>query len=1005
MIRGGIRLGILYLIVWVISIYWDAGAAAYLKGIERFRDFFPFTFKVNLFLSFLGMASCCHLAGFWLWIYTTKLDYQKGPLNPPLPTQPLRHYFRLRFRKTTGAILGSLLALLFALQALQNLQFLSFDSAPFSLVYNLPMLPELGSKATPWLVYGSIHLGIVCLSWLLMTAMTLKRLRSSEDLGKSFMQIQAKQNPVAKVFAIVVLFAHLPLAGITAVTHSHPYHGLVILCSLIAMLFAALLGHVIGLGIVQGQDKWLSSLIQAARLKGTFSDEYKIWEATLFFLTGKKPLPLSLQEDNTPSAETPEKSQAKTSKAAQDSKKKQVEARKKGEQLIAKAKTYLENNKVRKARKILQKLANHEDHRIRQHVLELFQASPADSKKGSSFFRLTKALFITTLAAGVLISLGLALQWSTLPGANETRQLAHSAHIHVKKKNVKGESKLELFGNRYDYSLNTSLENISEEFQHAVIASEDHRFFDHGTPYILAKFAQAGILCAAKKINPLSNGACHGNSTLPQQLARNLFLSEERSIARKLSELLWALKMEIGLTKEEILDFYMNRIYLGNGNYGVEMAARDYFKKNASELKTHEAAYLAAAIKRPSWNYHQDREHAHKRARLILALMKQHNYAESKATFPENFRPQLGYKKLHKPYLGHLWQWAKGDVAQIMQSLPDGNYKVLTTLNAEVEIYAEKALQKEISRLRKLGKPVSQGGVVVMRPNGEVLAMVGGVGSRGRYFNRAKRTEGLLPRPPASAFKPFVYLAALESGLKPASSINAGPVSIPMTGNNKPYQPENHDGKVYGKVSLRDGLVYSINTAAVHLLHGHVGFKKLFHTVERLGIPASTLGKQWGLALGQSGVSLIEMTGAYCVFANGGKKVKPYTITAITSESGKTIWHRPEERSQRVFQSEYISRINSMLRDVVRFGTGKRAASGLPKDVMIAGKTGTGDDFVDAWFIGYTADLVIGVWIGNDKPVPMDGVYGGIGPARIFNDILRKLTNFTNITTGTTPLP
>jgi len=457
-----------------------------------------------------------------------------------------------------------------------------------------------------------------------------------------------------------------------------------------------------------------------------------------------------------------------------------------------------------------------------------------------------------------------------LPGARETLQLAGSAHIHVKKKTINGNNKLELFGNRYDYSMNTSLENISMDFQHAVIASEDHRFYDHGAPYILAKFAQASVLCAMNKINPFSDTACHGNSTVPQQLARNLFLSEKRSITRKFSELLWALKMETGLSKEEILNLYMNRIYLGNGNYGAEMAARDYFLKNASELKPNEAAYLAAAIKRPSWNWHQDRQNATQRAQLILALMKKHGYAEPQVTMPENFKPGLGYKILHKPYLGHLWQWAESDVAPIMTSLPDGNYKVLTTLNAEVEIYAEKALGKEISRLKRIGKKASQGAVVVMKPNGEVLAMVGGVGNKGRFFNRAKRTKGLLPRPPASAFKPVVYLAALESGLKPTSLVYAGPVSIPMVGTTKPYQPENHDGKVYNTVSLRHGLVYSINTAAVHLLHQYVGFDKLTDTAHRLGIQADTLEKKWGLALGQSGVPLIEMAGAYCVFAQWG---------------------------------------------------------------------------------------------------------------------------------------
>lgn len=991
MIRGGIRLGILYLVVWAVCANWDAAADFYQQEAEWLLSIFPFSAKVNLFLAFLGMASFWHLVCFWFWVYTIKLDPRKGPVRSPLPVQPIRYYFRLRLRKTTGAIVSSLVSFLFALQTLQNMRFFSFDSAPFSFVYNLSWLPEFGSRTTPWLVYGVVHLGMVVMGWILLTLMVIKRKHPSVDGSFSFIHYQAKHNPVAKVFAITVLVTHFPFAAITAVTHTHPFHGLIVLCSLIGILLAALLGQAISLGIVRRHDRWLDSLINKARLKGQLSGEYKIWESTLIFLTGEKPLPMAEQtaaepkpfdfeseENRDPSPnfssghrpkESDTKPKQQIDKSEKENENNQTETRANIKNFLVKAKVYLESNRVKKLR------------------------------------RLAGVLTVIILAVGVIGTLGLSIQWSTLPGADETRQLARSAHVHVNKKKIKGETKLELFGNRYDYSLNISLDNISKHFQNAVIASEDHRFYDHGISYILAKFTQAGFLCTLKKLNPFSDGDCYGNSTLPQQLARNLFLSEKRSIPRKISELLWALKMELGLSKEEIFDFYLNRIYLGNGNYGVEMAARDYFNKNASALKTNEAAFLAAAIKRPSWNWHQDREKANKRARLILTLMKKHGFAESKAAMPENFKPRLGYKNLHKPYLGHLWQWAKGNVEPIMRSLPDGKYKILTTLNAEVEIYAEKALNKEITRLKNIGKPVNQGAVVIMRPNGEVLAMVGGVGLKGRYFNRAKRTEGLLPRPPASAFKPFVYLAALESGLKPNSLIPAGPVSIPTSGKSEPYQPENHDGKIYKNITLRDGLVYSINTAAVHLLYSHVGFKKLLATVERLGIETDTLGKQWGLALGQSGISLIEMVGAYAVFANGGNEVKPYTVTSITSESGKTIWRRPEERTERVFQKEHISNINSMLSDVVRLGTGKRAAYGLAKKTILAGKTGTGDDFVDAWFIGYTSDLVIGVWIGNDKPVTMDGVYGGTGPARVFNDILRKLTDYTNITTGTGTLP
>ncbi|WP_153306533.1 transglycosylase domain-containing protein [Desulfogranum japonicum] len=974
-------------------MYWDTGPELYRKGIECFMDVFSFSFQIDLFLAFLAMAILWHLAGFWLWIYTVQTVPNEGAVKPPLPDQPLRYFFRLRLQRTTGAVVSSLLAFLFALQALQNIAFDSFAPGLFSFVYTFPLLPELGSKSTAWVVYGAVHLSAAFLGWLLLAVQSLRQLGASRHGTNAFLQYQAKHNPVAKAYVIVVLLTHYPLCGITAGALSHPFHGMVVLCSLVGILTAALLGQVISLRIMRGHDIWLASLMEKARIQGRFSTEYGVWESTMVFLTGERPFPLGAETGFTPNA------------TAYTDKSDGRQATEEGEQLLAKAKIYLQKNKTRKARKILQKLRNHQDYRIRQYAEEVLHNLSQGHGNRFPIAGLLRISAVFVLAIGIAGSLVLVFQWGTLPGAEETRQLARSAHFHVKKYNDNDTSRIRLFGNRYDYSLNTSLENISEDFQHAVVASEDHRFYDHGASYILAKFTQAGLYCAASKLSPLSNGACHGNSTLAQQLARNLFLSEERSVTRKLSELVWALKMETGLSKEEILDFYMNRIYLGNGNYGIEMAARDYFNKKAVDLQVSEAAYLAAAIKRPSWNWHQDRDNANKRAKLILALMKKYGYAEPGDTLHEGFKPLKGYKTLHKPYLGHLWQWAKADVAPLMESFPEGNYKVLTTLNAEVQVYAEKVLSKEIAYLKNIGKPVSQGAVVVMRPDGKVLAMVGGVGEKGRHFNRAKRTTGLLPRPPASTFKPFVYLAALEAGFKPSSSIYAGPLSIPMGGRAEPYRPQNYDGRKYNTVSLHDGLVHSINTAAVRLLHDHVGFDALFDTVERLGIQPETLGKQWGLALGQSGVSLIEMTAAYAVFANGGREVTPYTVNSITSESGKTIWHRPEHRARRIFQKEDISNMNLMLRDVVRQGTGKQAVRGLSKNIMIAGKTGTGDAFVDAWFIGYCSDLVVGVWLGNDTPIAMEGVYGGTGPARVFNNLLKNLLNYTHVVSMAGTLP
>ena len=300
----------------------------------------------------------------------------------------------------------------------------------------------------------------------------------------------------------------------------------------------------------------------------------------------------------------------------------------------------------------------------------------------------------------------------------------------------------------------------------------------------------------------------------------------------------------------------------------------------------------------------------------------------------------------------------------------------MTSLDAEVEIYAERHLRRQVAGLRRAGIRASQAAAVVMRPDGQVLAMVGGVGDSlaARGFNRAKKTEGLIPRPPASSFKPFVYLAALEAGLRPDSTIDARPVSINVPGDPKPYRPQNHDKKNYGYVTMREGLERSINTAAVRLLHDQLGFERLFKTLAKLGLDTTTFVRRWGLALGSEGVPLIDMVSAYAVIANGGARVEARGFTAIATESGKIVWRAPTRRQPQQFARGSIRERRRCSRRSSS-GTGYRTPK-LPRNQFVAGKTGTGDSFVDAWFIGYTKDLVIGVWIGNDRPRSMSGVYG-----------------------------
>lgn len=666
---------------------------------------------------------------------------------------------------------------------------------------------------------------------------------------------------------------------------------------------------------------------------------------------------------------------------------------------VASARESMARGDYRQARKFLRIARRTGDESVRQTVASLLARMP---RKRLRPFR--AVLSVLALGAGTLV----AGVWWNLPDAEQTRLIARSAHIHVSKRTAGEETgrariELKLVGNRFDYSLNTSLENVSPHFLNAVIASEDRRFrepeFSYRLAYMLGKFAQAAITCFA--IRPVFEGVgCRGNSTLPQQLARNLLLSEYRGPIRKVIELIWAIKMEYGLSKDVILELYVNRLYLGSGNHGVEVASRDYFGKSAALLTRAEAAYLAAAIKKPRWNWRQDRRGALKRGRLILELMKREGYASPRDALPGNFAPTRGQRRLHKPYLGHLWQWVRDEIEEEMRRLPDGNYKLFTTLNAEVEIYAERELEKEIGRWRRKGRPVSQGVAVIMRPGGDILAMVGGVGEdvAGRGTNRSKRTGNLIARPPASTFKPFVYLAALEQGLKPDSLIGAQPVEIPDASGGGSYRPRNDRGKRYGKVPMREGLAQSINTAAVRLLR-RIGYRRLFDTLGRLGLETEHLRRELGLALGSSGVPMVEMVGAYATFANGGRRVVPRAVIAIATETGRILWpSRESGDAEAAFSENHIAALNDMLREAVVRGTGREAAASRSlRGMEIAGKTDTGDGFVDAWFIGYTPELVIGVWFGNDHPQEMTGLYGGTGPARTFRSILTRLVEHTDL--------
>ncbi|UIJ71712.1 transglycosylase domain-containing protein [Aurantimonas sp. HBX-1] len=508
-----------------------------------------------------------------------------------------------------------------------------------------------------------------------------------------------------------------------------------------------------------------------------------------------------------------------------------------------------------------------------------------------------------------------------------------------------------------------ALDEISPYVPQAVIAIEDRRFYDH------YGIDPVGIVRAFFE-NMAAGETVQGGSTLTQQLAKNIFLSPEQSLERKLQEAVLALWLEHQFTKDQILEMYLNRVYFGSGATGIEAAAGRYFDKPASELDLSEAALLAGLLKAPSrLSPARDPEAAKARAEVVLAAMRDTGfigdaeYADARAQKPTKARS--------------YWNGAEHYAADVvMRDILDlvGEVKedviVETTIDLGLERAAEKAIRTTVDGAKQ---NVSQGALVALDGTGAIRAMVGGRDYAQSQFNRAVDAK----RQPGSTFKPFVYAAAIEAGWRPETMIEDGPVTI---GN---WSPQNYDNRFRGPVTLADALRQSLNTVAARLVEA-VGAPAVIEMASRLGI-GSTLVENASIALGTSEVSLLELTGAFAPFANGGYRATPHLVNRVTTEDGKVLWERGAEVPPIIISPEVVGMMNAMLTRVVEAGTGQRAAL---EGWQAAGKTGTTQDFKDAWFVGYTANLITGVWLGNDNGANMQKVTGGTLPAEAWHDFM-----------------
>ena len=511
-----------------------------------------------------------------------------------------------------------------------------------------------------------------------------------------------------------------------------------------------------------------------------------------------------------------------------------------------------------------------------------------------------------------------------------------------------------------------TLKELPPYLPKAFVAIEDRRFYSH---YGIDPIG----LMRAVTANVLRRGVSQGGSTITQQLAKNLFLTQERTLWRKMQEAVLALWLERKFTKTEILELYLNRVYFGAGAYGVDAAAQRYFGKSARQVKLAEAAMLAGLVKSPSrLAPSRNPEGAERRSQAVIAAMADLGFITETMGKSALMQPAHAIKVTSASSVNYVADWIM-DVLDDLVGHVEQDLVVETSIDPAMQAAAEKALVEELAQ-KGARFAVEQGAIVAMTPDGAVRALVGGKNYAESQFNRAVAAK----RQPGSAFKPFVYLTALERGLTPDSVRDDKPIAL------KGWRPENYSREYYGPVTLTQGLAHSLNTVSVRLTL-EFGPTAVAKTAYRLGI-ASKLEANPSLALGTSEVSLIELVSAYAPFANGGMAISPYVVERVRTKAGKTLFLRSPTALGQVIEGRYVAMMNAMMRETLRVGTAQRAQlPGWPA----AGKTGTSQDFRDAWFIGYTAHLVTGVWLGNDDSSPTKKATGGGLPVDIWSRVMR----------------
>ena len=527
----------------------------------------------------------------------------------------------------------------------------------------------------------------------------------------------------------------------------------------------------------------------------------------------------------------------------------------------------------------------------------------------------------------------------------------------------------------YTYS-NVELKEVPEQLVKALIATEDKNFYTHPGYDILG-------LARSMVANILAGHVVQGASTITQQLSRILFLSNEKTFTIKIKELQVAAQIEKTISKDKILEMYLNNVYLGSGAYGVKGAARIYFNKNLNQLTLPEMALIAGLPQAPSvYSPYNNIKLAEKRRNQVLLRMYKMKYIDKetyenakKAPIVLSSMPVL-YATNKAPYFCDYVMKELQKLGFTEDEIVNGGFKVVTTLDYKAQVKANEAIIKNLNAWG-LKSDKSQAAVFSFSPiDGRILVYSGGKDYSKSQYDRV--TQSL--RPSGSAFKPFIYTAAIEKGYSPNDMIDDLPFKV------GDWTPKNYGNKYRGPIPLYTALMVSSNVCTARLMDA-IGVRPVIQLARVMGI-TTPIPYDYTISLGSNSVKLFEMTRAYGIFANGGFKVEPYAIERVESSRGTVLYEAKKARTSKVLNINTAATMTAIMKTVITNGTGRAANIGKPA----AGKTGTTDDCKDAYFIGFTPDVVTGVWVGNDDNTRMGELTGGTVPARIWKDVMLVAT-------------